>query len=293
MEKLAAYIRLARPHQYVKNGFVWIPIFFGYKLNDSQAILRTFWAFIAFCFVASVVYVLNDLKDIEEDRHHPIKKSRPLASGTLGQSEAIWFLIALSIISISISAIFLNKSVITVLTAYFLLNFAYSFKLKHISIVDVICISTGFVLRIFAGGLAADVWISPWLVLMVFLLALFLAFAKRRDDLTLLSFGHNPRRSLDGYNLDFVNLTMVAMASVIIVSYILYTVSPEVVYKHGTDKLYLTTLWVIVGLLRYMQITFVEEKSGSPTLIALKDVLIQMVIVLWFLHFYLLLYVFH
>ena len=293
MEKLAAYIRLARPHQYVKNGFVWIPIFFGYKLNDSQAILRTFWAFIAFCFVASVVYVLNDLKDIEEDRHHPIKKSRPLASGTLGQSEAIWFLIALSIISISISAIFLNKSVITVLTAYFLLNFAYSFKLKHISIVDVICISTGFVLRIFAGGLAADVWISPWLVLMVFLLALFLAFAKRRDDLTLLSFDHNPRRSLDGYNLDFVNLTMVAMASVIIVSYILYTVSPEVVYKHGTDKLYLTTLWVIVGLLRYMQITFVEEKSGSPTLIALKDVLIQMVIVLWFLHFYLLLYVFH
>jgi 4-hydroxybenzoate polyprenyltransferase len=293
MEKLAAYIRLARPHQYVKNGFVWIPIFFGYKLNDSQAILRTFWAFIAFCFVASVVYVLNDLKDIEEDRHHPIKKSRPLASGTLGQSEAIWFLIALSIISISISAIFLNKSVITVLTAYFLLNFAYSFKLKHISIVDVICISTGFVLRIFAGGLAADVWISPWLVLMVFLLALFLAFAKRRDDLILLSFDHNPRRNLDGYNLDFVNLTMVAMASVIIVSYILYTVSPEVVYKHGTDKLYLTTLWVIVGLLRYMQITFVEEKSGSPTLIALKDVLIQMVIVLWFLHFYLLLYVFH
>lgn len=292
MKKIIEYIKLARPHQYVKNGFIWVPIFFGYKLDDIQAILRTFWAFIAFCLVASAVYVLNDFKDIEEDRHHPLKKSRPLASGTLGKFEAVWFLIALSIISVSISAAFLNKSVIIVLTAYFLLNFAYSFKLKHISIIDVICISTGFVLRVFAGGFAADVWISPWLVLMVFLLALFLALAKRRDDLVLASSGHNLRRVLDRYNLEFVNLTMVVMASVIIVSYILYTVSPEVVHKHGTDKLYLTTLWVIVGLLRYMQITFVDQKSGSPTLIVLKDSFIQLVIILWLLHFYLLLYVF-
>ena len=292
MQKFAAYIKLARPHQYVKNGFVWLPIFFGNKLNDTEAIVRTFWAFVAFCLTASVVYVLNDLKDVQEDRQHPAKKFRPIASGALSRSEAILFLIVLLIISVSISSVTSNKSVLIILAVYLFLNFAYSFKLKHISIIDIICISTGFVLRVLGGGIAAKVWISPWLIIMVFLLALFLALAKRRDDFLLVSSAHNPRKCIDSYNLEFVNLAMVAMAAVIIVSYILYTVSPEVIDKHKTDKLYFTTLWVIIGLLRYMQITFVEQKSGSPTLIVLKDLFMQVVIILWLLHYYLLLYVF-
>jgi 4-hydroxybenzoate polyprenyltransferase len=292
MQKFAAYIKLARPHQYVKNGFVWLPIFFGNKLNDTEAIVRTFWAFVAFCLTASVVYVLNDLKDVQEDRQHPAKKFRPIASGALSRSEAILFLIVLLIISVSISSVTSNKSVLIILAVYLFLNFAYSFKLKHISIIDIVCISTGFVLRVLGGGIAAKVWISPWLIIMVFLLALFLALAKRRDDFLLVSSAHNPRKCIDSYNLEFVNLAMVAMAAVIIVSYILYTVSPEVIDKHKTDKLYFTTLWVIIGLLRYMQITFVEQKSGSPTLIVLKDLFMQVVIILWLLHYYLLLYVF-
>ena len=292
MKKAVAFIKLARPHQYVKNGFVWLPIFFGYKLEDSQAVLRTFFAFLAFCLVASVIYVLNDLKDIQEDKQHPVKKSRPLASGALSRSEAKLFIVVLSLVAVFVSAVTLSKSVIIVLLAYFLLNLAYSFGLRHISIVDIVCIATGFVLRVFVGGLATDVWISPWLVLMVFLLALFLALAKRRDDLLLVDSNQNRRRSLESYNLDFINMAMVAMVSVLIVSYILYTVSPEVVNKHGTDKLYLTALWVIICLLRYMQITFVEQKSGSPTLVILKDIFIQVVVILWLVHFYLLLYVF-
>ena len=292
MQKFSAYIKLARPHHWMKNGFIWLPIFFGYKLSDKQAILGTLGAFLAFCLTASVVYVLNDIKDIQEDRRHPVKKLRPLANGALSSSEANLFFVALLIIAIAFSSIILNKSVLILLAFYLLLNFAYSYKLKHISIIDIVCIASGFVLRIFAGGMAANVWISPWIVLMVFLLALFLALAKRRDDLLVVSTGHNPRKCIDGYNLEFVNLAMVVMASVIIVSYILYTVSPEVVDKHGTDKLYLTALWVIVGILRYMQIAFVHQKSSSPTLIILKDLFMQVVVVAWLLHFYLLIYLF-
>jgi decaprenyl-phosphate phosphoribosyltransferase len=294
MAKLSEYIKLARPNHYVKNGFVWIPLFFGHKLNDFQAVFNTFWAFFAFCLTASVVYVLNDLLDVQEDRLHPVKKLRPIASGAITAKEAILFLLTLFVLAISVSFIFLPQNLLFILTAYLFLNLAYSVSLKHMAVIDVVCISTGFVLRVFAGGIAAGVQVSHWLVLMVFLLAIFLALAKRRDDLILNSQGHNNiRRSLHNYNLEFVSHSMVAMISITIVSYILYTVSPEVVEKHGTNNLYLTTFWVVIGFLRYMQITFVHQKSGSPTIILLKDVFMQVIIVLWLITYYLLLYVLH
>ena len=156
---------------------------------------------------------------------------------------------------------------------------------------DIVCIAIGFVLRIFAGGLAAGIAVSPWLVIMTFLLALFLALAKRRDDLLIVNDGGTRvRKAIDGYNLEFISLAMGIMASVIIVAYILYTVSPEVVAKHGTGKLYISGIWVLLGLLRYLQITFVEEKSGSPTLVLIKDYLLQGVIVLWLANIFILLY---
>ena len=294
MAKLSAYIRLARPNHYIKNGFVWIPLFFGHKLNDFQAVLHTFWAFLAFCLTASVVYVLNDLLDVQEDRQHPVKKLRPIASGAVTAKEVIFFLLTLLVFAITLSFIFLPENLLFILAAYLFLNFAYSFSLKQVAIIDVVCIATGFVLRVFAGGIAAGVQVSHWLVLMAFLLAIFLALAKRRDDLILNAHGHsNPRRSLRNYNLDFVSHSMVVMTSITIVSYILYTVSPEVVAKHRTNKLYLTTAWVIIGFLRYMQLTLVYRKSGSPTTILLKDLFLQVVIVLWLLTFYLFLYVFY
>jgi len=290
--KLIAYAKLARPHQYIKNGFIWIPIFFGYRLHDAQAVAKTFLTFVAFCLTASAMYVFNDLRDVNEDREHPVKKFRPLASGRISSFEAILFLFVLLALSVCFCVFFIRTDVIIILAGYILLNFAYSYKLKHFAVIDLICISFGFVLRVFAGGLAAEVWVSHWLVLMIFLLAVFLVLTKRRDDLLLNASGRNCRKSLSGYNMEFVNFAMVSMSSVIIVCYILYTVSPEVIDKHGTDKLFLTTFWVIVGLLRYMQITFVEQKSGSPTLVVFKDCFMQAVIFLWVLHFYLILYVF-
>ncbi|MBS3810026.1 MAG: hypothetical protein KGY38_07735 [Desulfobacterales bacterium] len=161
------------------------------------------------------------------------------------------------------------------LIAYFLLNTAYSYYLKHIAVVDIVCVAVSYVLRAFAGAVVITVFPSNWLILMTFLLALFLALAKRRDDLLLAQSGKNTRKCIEHYNFEFISGEMMVMASVTIVSYLLYTVSPEVIAKHGTDNLYFTVFWVILGFLRYMQLTFVEEKSGSPTQVVLRDTFLQ------------------
>jgi decaprenyl-phosphate phosphoribosyltransferase len=288
--RLGLYLQLARPHQYVKNCFIFLPLFFGYRIGDLEILPNIFIAFLSFCLVASSVYVINDMVDVNEDRQHPIKCLRPLASGDMNTVQALLFLTLLLLTAITTALILRNHYFILILIAYFSLNLAYSFFLKHIAIVDVVCISVGFVLRVAAGGVIADVPISHWIIIMTFLLALFLAFAKRRDDCLLSTAGRNTRKCSDSYNLEFVSISMAVMGSVIIVAYLLYTVSPETVKKHGTDQLYLTGLWVILGLLRYMQITFVEERSGSPTKIFLQDYFLQAIIFLWIASFFLLSY---
>jgi len=291
MESFRAYLQLARPHQYVKNGFVWFPLFFGNRLWDPAAGLQTLWAFIVFSLAASSVYAFNDILDVAEDRKHPVKSVRPLASGALSQSQAVVFLTVLAVLASGLALFLLPAYFVFVLLAYLSLNVAYSLYLKHLAIVDAVCIATGFVLRVLAGGIAAGVPVSHWIITMTFLLALFLAFAKRRDDLLLAAAGNKTRKCLDGYNLEFISSSMGIMASVIIVFYVLYTVSPEVIEKHGTNHLYLSGFWVILGILRYLQVTFVEERSGSPTQVLLKDRFLRTVALLWILTCYVLLYV--
>ena len=290
MLKIKAYIQLCRPHQYLKNGFIWLPIFFGYRLNEPRAVAVTFLAFVTFSLMSSAIYAINDLKDREDDRCHPVKRNRPIARGDLSPGEAVGIAFVLFAVSLAVAYVWLPIASLYVLMAYMLLNIAYSQGLKHLPIIDIVCIAAGFVLRIFAGAMATQIPVSPWIVIMTFLLALFLALAKRRDDLLLIGQGKQVRKAIDGYNLEFISLAMGIMASVIIVAYILYTVSPEIVSKHGTKNLYITGIWVLLGLLRYLQITFVEEKSGSPTLVLIKDVLLQAVIVLWLVNIFILLY---
>jgi decaprenyl-phosphate phosphoribosyltransferase len=290
LKKAKYYLQLARPHQYVKNGFVWLPLFFGLKLGDIWAIERTAIAFTAFCLAASGVYVLNDLKDIQEDRLHPTKKYRPLASGIIPPLGAMIFMAGLLLLAALAGSLLPRPDFFMILGAYLLLNVAYSFVLKHQAIIDVVCIALGFVLRVLAGGVAAAVPVSHWIVIMTFLLAIFLALAKRRDDLLLVAEGHSVRRSIDGYNLEFVSTSMAIMAGVIIVAYILYTVSLDTIQKHGTDRLYITGFWVVVGLLRYLQLAQVENHSGSPTKILLQDRFLQTTLMLWVLNFFFLLY---
>jgi len=292
--RLASCLRLARPHQYIKNAFVFLPLFFGWRLTSPAATWQAVLAFVAFCLTASAVYVLNDVKDIEEDRAHPTKRNRPLASGALSPGEALFFGAALLAGGAVVSAILGSAGFVGILAAYLGINLLYSFGLKHRALIDLGCIAVGFVLRVFAGGVVTHITPSHWIVLMTFLLALFLGFAKRRDDLLLSAAGcEKTRKSLDGYNLEFVSAAMMIMAAVVIVSYILYTVSPEVIAKHGSDKLYLTSIFVIMGVLRYLQITLVECKSGSPTLVLLRDGFIQASLVLWIVSCYLILYMEH
>ena len=275
--------KLLRVHQYIKNLFIIAPLFFSFNFT-STSFTNVSIAFILFSLIASSIYVLNDLMDIEEDKQHPTKKFRPLASGKVSKSTAKIMIISLSSFSL-ISSYLFSPYLFTILLIYFILNISYSLGLKHITIVDIFIIATGFVLRLFAGSSVIDAPLSMWIIIITFLLALFLALAKRRDDVLLASQGKETRKNIDGYNLEFVNAAMVLMSGVVIVSYILWTVSENVMIKLNSQYLYLTTFFVLLGIIRYMQITFVEQNSGSPTKIVLKDRFLQLTLVGWIISF--------
>ena len=180
---------------------------------------------------------------------------------------------------------------IFVIVAYFLINVAYCLRLKDYAIIDVCIIASGFVLRILAGGYATGVQLSKWIVLMTFLLTLFLAFAKRRDDvLRMNTTGQAPRANTSRYNLTFINQAITITAGVMLVCYVMYTVSPEIIAQFATDKLYLTSILVILAILRYLQISFVDEKSGDPVKVALSDRATQLILLAWLLSFLVIIY---
>jgi len=283
------YLKLLRPHQYLKNLFIFTPIIFGLQISNQELLVKSFIAFIAFSLVASSIYIFNDIKDLEEDKKHPSKKTRPITSGIISIKNGIITMIVLFVTGVCL-AFFLNQYFLYILLCYFCLNLLYSLWLKHISIVDISIIATGFVLRVFAGSIVVDIFASEWIIIMTFLLALFLALAKRRDDVLLMTTGEQTRKSIDGYNLEFINASMIIMASIIIVAYIMYTLSPITIEKFNTNELYLTTVFVITGLIRYMQVTFVENNSGSPTNILIKDRFLQLTILLWFTSFIIIIY---
>ena len=289
-------LKLIRPHQWLKNVFVLIPMFFGGSLLDPEDIRASLLTFLAYSFVASSVYCFNDINDVEADRRHPVKCKRPLASGAVSMGTA-WMLMALMFILAALMTALLGDrghilKVGGVLLFYYILNICYCAKLKQYAIVDVCIVAFGFVLRVLAGGFATDITLSKWLVLMTFLLTLFLSFAKRRDDvLRMNETGEPPRKNTIRYNLTFINQAITITASVTLVCYIMYTVSPEVVARLGSDLLYLTSVFVLLGLLRYMQITVVDKKSGDPTKIMLRDRFTQLVVVLWALTFLILIYI--
>lgn len=289
-------LKLIRPHQWLKNVFVLMPMFFGGSLLDPEDIRASLLTFLAYSFVASSVYCFNDINDVEADRRHPVKCKRPLASGAVSMGTA-WMLMALMFVLAALMTALLGDrghilKVGGVLLFYYILNICYCAKLKQYAIVDVCIVAFGFVLRVLAGGFATDITLSKWLVLMTFLLTLFLSFAKRRDDvLRMNETGEPPRKNTIRYNLTFINQAITITASVTLVCYIMYTVSPEVVARLGSDLLYLTSVFVLLGLLRYMQITVVDKKSGDPTKIMLRDRFTQLVVVLWALTFLILIYI--
>jgi 4-hydroxybenzoate polyprenyltransferase len=283
-------IALFRVHQWIKNLFIFLPLFFGLKLTDLHLLARCGISFISFCFISSAVYVFNDLFDLEMDRLHPKKKFRPIAAGTISNKEAVCEIIILLVLGIGLITVLKSVLAILIISGYLLINFLYTIKLKNIAILDVFLIAVGFIVRIFMGGVVCNIVLSHWIVIMTFLLALFLGFAKRRDDLLLFEkTGEKARSNISDFTLNFINQAMTIMASVVIVAYTMYTLSPEVISRTNPN-LYFTTVFVIWGVLRYLQLTLVHNKSGNPTKIVLVDRYLQFIILGWILLFATLIY---
>ncbi len=288
---------LIRPHQWLKNLFVFSPLFFDRHATDWSYVWPCMQAFIAFCLVASGIYCFNDVYDSEADRRHPVKRCRPVASGAISvrvayATMAIVWLLAISLLFFgSFGDDETRIGLAGILFFYVVMNVCYCIKLKHVALLDVLIIATGFVLRIVVGGLATGIVLSHWIVLTTFLLALFLAVSKRRDDVVIYeTVGVKARRNVHRYNLDFLNQTIGILGSITIMCYILYTVSEEVVERIGSQYLYATSSFVLAGILRYMQLTLVDRKSGSPTKVLLRDHFIQLCVVGWIVAFAIILY---
>ena len=285
---------LLRPQQWLKNGFIFIPLFFDNKLMDWYCLYSAVLAFFAYSFAASGIYCLNDLIDVEADKRHPKKCKRPIAAGVISKAQAL-LLVALCLgVAFAIASMLEGNAqwkVIGVLGVYIVMNIAYCLKLKQMAIVDVFIIAVGFVLRIFVGGFATGVVLSQWIVLMTFLLALFLAFAKRRDDVVIYEdTGVLARKNVNRYNLPFMNQVIGVVSSITMVCYIMYTVDPEVIARMGSRYVYLTSVFVLAGIIRYLQLTIVDVKSGSPTKVLMKDRFVQCSIIGWIITFVLIIY---
>ncbi len=285
------YLKLLRPKDWVKNLFLFVPSFFAQKFFDADINLQLVGGFFAFSFLASSIYIINDYRDIEDDRKHPVKRNRPLALGTVNKNSALGLSLIL-LIAGALLGYFLDNSgkFLFILSIYYLLNLCYSFGLKNMSILDILIVASGFVLRVKGGAIIADVNTTEWFTIMTFLLALFMAIAKRRDDVVLkISTGTEMRRSMKGYTLEFMNTLLALFCAILIVSYINYTVSATAYEKFG-HRLYYTSLFVIAGVMRYLQITFVRNKAGSPTEILFNDRFIQVTLLLWAASFFVILY---
>ncbi len=288
-------LRLIRPKQWIKNMFVFIPMFFAGELFDLHSLCLCAVTFLAYSFMASSIYCYNDIVDADADRRHPVKCHRPVASGAVSVRLAYTLMALMAVLSVVVVLLLppeVMANVLAVVLFYYLLNLSYCSKLKQYAIVDVCIVAFGFVLRILAGGFACEVTPSNWLVIMTFLLTLFMSFAKRRDDvLRMNETGEPPRKNTVRYNLTFINQAITITASVTLVCYIMYTVSPEVTERFDTPYLYLTFVFVLLGLLRYIQIAVVDKKSGDPTKVILHDHFSQMIVVAWVLSFLLMIYV--
>lgn len=288
------YMKILRPKQWVKNFFVMLPLFFGGELFNTQALLSAVITMLAYSFAASSIYCFNDIHDVSDDRRHPVKCHRSVASGAVSIAMAYGMMIVCFILSAVCVALLPDTALQTggVILFYWLLNLAYCAWLKQHAIIDVCIVAFGFVLRLLAGGLATHIELSKWIVLMTFLITLFMSFAKRRDDVIRMEkTGEAPRKNTIRYNLTFINQAITITASVTLVCYIMYTVSPEVISHFKTDYLYLTSIFVLVGLLRYIQLTVVDQRSGDPTKVLLKDRFTQLIVLAWLLTFLLIIYV--
>lgn len=268
---VGALVRLARPHQWLKNGFVLVGLLFGHAWNDPEMVRAVALAFAAFCLVASGVYVFNDLRDRAADRVHPRKRHRPLASGVVAPGTAAVYSVVLIAAGLALGFA-VSPAAGLILLAYVGLNGAYTLGLKHVAILDVFIIAAGFMLRLLAGTVGVGIPPSQWLLVCGLMVTVFLGFAKRRAELMVLAdAGGEHRKVLEDYTPALLDNMIAISAAGVIVSYSLYTVSPETVRLHGTGNLLLTLQFVLYGIFRYIHRLHRRGGGGDPAWDLLHD----------------------
>lgn len=274
-------IQAMRPHQWIKNFFIYAALIFSQNIFNLTLLLKATIAFSAFCLISSALYIFNDLKDLEEDKRHPLKSKRPIASGKIKKSTAILEVIILSLLGFS-SAFTLNKNYFIIILVYFLIQMAYSIKLKHVVILDVFVVALGFLIRVVAGGLAIEVSLSSWLLICTILLALFLALSKRRHELVLLEDSASDHRPiLQEYSPYLLDQMIAVVTASTVIAYCLYTISEETVTKFGTANLIFTVPFVLYGIFRYLYLIHQKSEGGSPEALLIKDKPLLIDIFLW------------
>jgi len=287
---LVKIIEAMRPAQWTKNFFIFAALVFARKFFDWPSFLKVAEAFLLYCLLTGSLYLFNDFMDLKEDRAHPIKSRRPLASGAIPPGLAL-IIFSIGSLAALLWALALNWPFFLITVAYFLLQVAYSFKLKHIVILDIFVLASGFVIRVAAGGLVINVPISSWLLICTSLLALFIGMSKRRHELVILedkAADHRPiLKEYSPYLLD--QMISVVTASTVI-AYCLYTISPETVEKFGTRNLIYSSIFVLYGIFRYLYLVHQKGWGGNPEELVIKDKPLLIAIILWGFFIFLIIY---
>ncbi len=277
----AALVAALRPAQWTKNAALLAPLLFARRATDAGSVARAALALVAFCAVASAGYLANDVVDRERDRRHPVKRSRPVASGELGTRAALVAALALAGGGLAAAAV-LGRAFLAATAGYLALVAIYTHALKNVAIVDVFAVAAGFVLRVIAGGIAVDVPISNWLYLCTLLLALFLALAKRRSELALLSASAGEHRAILGqYSIALLDQLLTVVSACTALAYALYTLAPETIEKFQGDRLKFTIPFVLFGLFRYLHLVHRRGEGGEPERVLLRDPALQLDIAGW------------
>ena len=270
-----------RPQQWIKNLFIFAPLIFSRNILNRPFLFKTIAAFAAFCLISSAHYIFNDLRDLEEDRRHPVKSKRPLASGRLRKGPAVIALVVIGAAGLALAAS-IGRPFLIIAAGYLVLQTAYSMWLKHVVILDVFVIAAGFLIRVVAGGLAIQVEISSWLLICTILLSLFLAMGKRRYELVLLDKdAANHRPILREYNTYLLDQMISVVTASTLLAYCLYTISAETVAKFGTRNLIFTVPFVLYGIFRYLYLIHQKAEGGTPEALIIRDKPLLADIFLW------------
>ncbi len=274
-------LKSLRPKQWIKNLFIFAALLFSQNLFNRPLLILTVEAFVAFCLASSAHYIFNDLRDIEEDRLHPVKRNRPLASGRLKKAPAVAALLVIGAAGIALAAS-INTPFLLMVLGYLALQTLYSMWLKHVVILDIFVVAAGFLIRVVAGGLAIRVEISSWLLICTILLSLFLAMGKRRHELVLLNKDATSHRPiLKEYNVYLLDQMISVVTASTLVAYCLYTISEETVAKFGTRNLIFTVPFVLYGIFRYLYLIHQKAEGGTPEALIVQDKPLLIDIFLW------------